>query len=567
MVNLFAEHISFILKDYRPLVMCRMKSFICKSISILILLNAGIGCSKQTTAENDSKLNIVFIICDDLNDSVEGMGGHPQAKTPNIDKLASEGVSFQNAHCAAPLCGPSRASLWTGIYPHKSGIIGYNQHVYTWRDSPVLKDAVTVFEHFAANGYQVMTTGKIFHNNHHTAQMIWDLGGKDAFAANSTFGPFAYDGVNRVVHPSMKLPWGLNRFETFAPLSDVPKIPPHREPGIPGYEGWWLYNKPFHYNGPEDRDLMPDEKSAEWAIEKLSQYHGKPFFLTVGFMRPHTPWIAPDEFFHMHPLDSIQLPPYLTADTDDCGPLSPDRFYADNERMNSFKRLLEAYPGNDGWKMAVQGYLACVSFVDHQVGKVLKALEESDYAENTIVVFTSDHGFHIGEKNHLHKNTVWEESTRVPLIIKIPGNGKNANQECLYPVSLIDLYPTLINLCGLPEEPNSGKNDYPIDGHSLAELIKDPSGAELDVREVALTAVTGLSRADLFGEIPPVNEHNFSVRSKDFRYVFWADGFEELYDHRNDPHEWHNLADQDDYQMIKQDLKKQMNELIELNGD
>ncbi len=543
-----------------PEIMFRLQSLLFKLVS-LVIISIGSGCAGELEKVNDSLPNILFIICDDLNDSVEGMGGHPQAKTPNINKLASEGVSFQNAHCAAPLCGPSRASLWTGIYPHKSGILGYNQNVYTWRDSPVLENAVTIFEHFAAYGYQIFTTGKIFHNNHHTAEMIWDLGGKDAFAANSTFGPFAYDGVNRVVHPSMKLPWGLNRFETFAPLSDVPNILPHPEPGIPGYNGWFLYDKPFRYNGPDDRDLMPDEKSAEWAIEKLSRKYDKPFFLTVGFMRPHTPWIAPDEFFQQHPIDSIQLPPYLEGDTDDCSPLSPDRFCANHERRNSFLRLLEAYPDNEGWKMAVQGYLACVSFVDHQIGKVLKALEESDYAENTIVVFTGDHGYHLGEKNHLHKNTVWEESTRVPLIIKIPGNEKNFNQKCQYPVSLIDLYPTLIDLCGLPSEPNKGKTDYLMDGQSLVNLIMDPSTESWNGRKVALTAVTGLSKVEI-GEIPPVNEQHFSVRSRDFRYVLWADGFEELYDHRTDPHEWYNLANQTGYLQIKSGLKEQLNNIL-----
>jgi arylsulfatase A-like enzyme len=539
-------------------------NFIRSTLIILLVFTTGFGIETDETATE--RPNVLFIICDDLNDSVEGMGGHPQARTPNIDKLASEGVRFENAHCAAPLCGPSRASLWTGIYPHHSGIYGYNQSKYTWRDSPVLKNAVTVFEHFAAHGYKVFTTGKVTHNNHHLAKMIWELSGKDAFASNSTFGPFAYDGRDRVVHPSMKLPWGINRYETFAPLSNIPETLPDPERGIPGYKGWWLYNKPFRYKGPDDRDLMPDERSAEWAREKLSIKHDEPFFLAVGFMRPHTPWIAPDEFFQQHPLDSIQLPPYLEGDTEDCGPLSPDRFEANHERMNRFRRLLEAYPDKEGWKKAVQGYLACVSFVDHQIGKVLQALEESDYADNTIVILISDHGFHIGEKSHLHKNTIWEESTRVPLIIRLPGNEENSNRKCLHPVSLIDLYPTLIDICRLPSEPNKGKSASKLDGQSLANFIMDPSTQAGDFRRVALTAVAGFSQVDI-GELAPVDEQHYTVRSRDFRYVLWADGFEELYDHRNDPHEWYNLADRSDYQQIKLDLSKKMNQLVRLSRD
>ena len=537
-----------------------IRALIYKLSSLLILFATGFGCAEEVPIDEE-KPNILFIICDDLNDSVEGMGGHPQAKTPNIDVLASEGVSFQNAHCAAPLCGPSRASLWTGIYPHNSGIYGYNQKTYTWKDSPVLNETVTILEHFSANGYKVFTTGKVFHANHHLAEMIWELSGKDAFASNSTWGPFAYDGINKVVHPSIKQPWGKTLYETFAPLSDIPAILPDTEQGIPGYEGWWLYNKPFRYNGPDDRDLMPDERSVKWATEKLQLKHEKPFFLAVGFMRPHTPWIAPDEFFSQHPLDSIQFPPFLKDDTKDCGPMSPDRYDLAEGRKNRFRRLQEAYPENEGWKRAIQGYLACVSFVDHQIGQVLNALAESDYADNTIVVFTSDHGFHIGEKSHLHKNTVWEESTRIPLIFRLPGNNEHAGQICDQPVSLIDMYPTLIELCGLPGEPNAGITDNPLDGQSIYKLITDPLTDSWDGRQVALTTANGFSQVEI-GEMAPVHEQHHSVRSKDFRYVLWADGFEELYDHRNDPHEWHNLANQTEYIQIKAGLKEHMDNLL-----
>lgn len=538
-----------------------------KSILVKICLSTSalIGFSFDS-GNNDSeqKPNVLIIICDDLNDSVEGMGGHPQAITPNINSFMSEAVSFQNTHCNAPLCGPSRASLWTGIYPHKSGIIGYSQNRYTWRDSPVLENAVTIFEHFSSNGYDVYTTGKIFHNNQHTAKLIQTLNGEESFQNNSSFGPSPWNGVSEtphVPHPSMKLPWGLNYFETVAPLSDVPNILPMPHKGIPGYSGWRLNGKPFFFESIDNRDKMPDEISAQWAVEQLQKDHEKPFFLTVGFVRPHCPWVVPDEFFNLFDSGSLISPPYLLNDTKDCGPLSPDRNEMHDEWTNRFSRLNKAYSNGEGWQMWLRGYLASVAFVDSQIGKVLEALNTSRYKNNTIVVITSDHGFHMGEKNLLRKNTVWEESTRVPLIIKIPGNETNTNQSCLQPVSLIDLYPTLIDICRLPGEPNRSKNKQRLDGHSLLPFLKNPEETQWNGPEIALTAVTGTSIVQT-GEIPPVSEQHYSVRSRDFRYILWADGFEELYDHRNDPFEWYNLTANPEYTKKKKELNEQLKELV-----
>ncbi|MCG6187348.1 sulfatase [Maribellus maritimus] len=539
-----------------------LKSIISK---ICLATLALIGFSfNENSDESDQRPNILVIICDDLNDSVEGMGGHPQAITPNIDRLMSEAVIFQNAHCNAPLCGPSRASLWTGIYPHKSGIIGYNQNKYTWRDSPVLKNAVTIFEHFSLNGYGVYTTGKIFHNNQHTAKLIQTLNGSGSFQNNSSFGPSPWNGlveIPHVPHPSMKLPWGLNYFETVAPLSDVPNVLPVPHKGIPGYSGWRLNGKPFYYNNKDDRDEMPDEISAEWAIKQLQKEHEKPFFLTVGFVRPHCPWVVPDDFFNMFDPDTLVSPPYLLNDTKDCGLLSPDRYEMHDEWTNRFFRLNKAYDNGEGWKMWLRGYLASVTFVDAQIGKILDALKTSIYKNNTIVVLIADNGFHMGEKDLLRKNTVWEESTRIPFIIKLPNNEANSSKQCLHPVSLIDLYPTLIDLCELPKEPNQNINQKKLDGNSLLPLLDDP---EIDIwggPEIALTVVTGMSDVKV-GELPPVNEQHYSARSQEFRYILWADGFEELYDHRKDPYEWYNLSDNPNYSQIKTRLNKQMKELL-----
>lgn len=521
------------------------------------------SCSSQNSTEQHP--NVIFIIMDDLNDSVEGFGGHPQALTPNISDFASEGVTFKNAHSNAPLCSPSRSSLWTGIYPHKSGMIGYNQNNYTWRDSPVLKNATTMFEHFAANGYQVYTSGKIFHNNHHTEEMIRDLGGPNAVGARHSFGPYPWDGAAKsqyaTGHPTMKAPFGKNAFETAVPLSDVPHVLPKSGKGIPGYKGWREFKEPFHYNGPNDRDLMADEKSARWAISQLNKGQDKPFFMAIGFMRPHSPWVVPQKYFELFADKDIQLPPYLKNDLQDSRPL----FSNSNEKevINTrFERLQKAYSKDKGWKMWIQAYLACVAFVDHQVGKVLNALENSDYADNTIVVLTSDHGFHMGEKDRLKKNTVWEESTRIPLIIKKAGDEPNAGKVSNHPVSLIDLYPTLIDLGNLPEKPNRKTNKQPLDGYSLVPFLDDPNTEKWSGPDVALSAITGTSEVAI-GKIPPVEEQHFSVRSKNFRYVRWADGFEELYDHRKDPHEWENVAMSEKYTNIKENLKKKMEKLLE----
>ena len=483
-------------------------------------------CAWQVQAAD--RPNVLLIICDDLNDSVEGMGGHPQARTPHLDALMHEGVRFTNAHCAAPVCGPSRASLWTGIYPHHSGVYGHIQNDYTWRDSPVLKDAVTVFEHFAAYGYQVGATGKIFHNNHHTPALIRRLGGRDAMGAGASFGPFPWDGQAKspfvTAHPSMKKPWGDGGFETVAPLSDVPRIPADPEKGIPGYFGWRDRGRAFRYLGPDDRDLMNDEKSAAWAAAWLSRKHAKPFFLTVGMMRPHCPWVTPGAFFDMFDPNTVQRPPYRTDDLEDCGPLAPGR-PGGNSWSSRLHRIRQAYPQDEGWKMWVRGYLACVAFVDHEIGKVLDALEAGPHADDTLVIVTSDHGFHMGEKNLLRKNTVWEESTRVPLIVRLPQRDNIAGRSCDLPVSLIDLYPTLIDLCGLPTHPNAQGNGQALDGHSLRDLLEDTEIVPDGRPPVALTAVTGRSQVKV-GDIPSMNEQHFSVRSRHWRYCRWSDGFD-----------------------------------------
>jgi arylsulfatase A-like enzyme len=223
------------------------------------------------------------------------------------------------------------------------------------------------------------------------------------------------------------------------------------------------------------------------------------------------------------------------------------------------ERLREAYPGQEGWKRWIRGYLASVAFVDDQLGKVLDALDKSAHAEKTIVVFTSDHGFHMGEKDLLIKKTVWEESTRVPLIMRVPGVAQ-PSQRCEQPVSLVDLYPTLIDLCGLPTDPNREGNGRALDGHGLRPLLADPDGDTWNGPPVALSVIEGGDSVEI-GEMAPVERQHFTVRSRHWRYCLWANGEEELYDHRTDPHEWHNLAAVPEQTKVKAELREEMRKL------
>lgn len=499
--------------------------------------------------------NVIIIICDDLNDSVEGMGGHPDAITPNIDNLSSRGVRFTNAHCNAPICGPSRASLWSGLLPSTSGYYGYDQQSNKWRQFPKLSDAITLMEHFKANGYNVYGSGKIFHNGHadNTVFTINPDNDPDG-PGDYDFGPFPWDGVtvqsgNRkgVQHPSM--PSGINGYyASLARLSDIPTVGSHT--------GWSLKKTDFNYVSNSDRDLMPDEVTAQWVGTKLNQTHNQPFLIIAGMSRPHAPFYAPDEYFELfedaNGNPTVSLPPYLENDLDDV----PDIMKPYSGTIQDFRT---AGNGNDEWwKKLVQAYLACVAFADAQVGEILTHLDNSDYANNTIVIFTSDHGYHIGEKDHKAKTTAWEETTRIPLVMHVPGITP-ANQECNVPVSLVDLYPTLNALCGLPADPNggSGKNNIALDGHDLSPLLANPTTGQWDGPRVSLSHLNSLLNIAAHTESPWALNHH-SARSTQHHYILASDGSEELYDHTNDPNEWTNQASNASYATVKADLKQHL---------
>lgn len=430
-------------------------------------------CAPSVAASNAQPTthpNVLFIAVDDLNDWIGPLGGHPQCTTPNLDRLAQRGVTFTNAHCQAPICNPSRVSLLTGTYPATTGVYYLSPQV---RECEATRDAVTLPQHFQAHGYQSIGVGKIFHSD-----------------CRDEFQEYA------------------GNFGAFGPRPDTPISAGHTHP----LWDWGAY--------PERDEEMPDSKIAAWTAQKLHEIQpNSAFFLACGFYRPHVPMFAPPRWFDLHPRDQILLPPQIAHDLSDVPPYGQDLSWSAVAPRHQW--IVE----NNQWDHAVQAYLACVSFVDAQIGKLLDALDQSPHANNTWIVLWGDHGFHLGTKERWGKRSLWEVSTRVPLLIAGPGIRGNA--QCHRPVGLIDLYPTLIELCGLPERTG-------LEGHSLVPLLHEPDAAWE------------------FPALTTFGQNNHAVRSQDFRYIVYADGSEELYDHRNDPNEWTNLAGRPEFEQTIQ---------------
>lgn len=519
-------------------------------IATFILFFVNFNGFSQTKLSKQSKPNVLFIIIDDLNDYEGTFGGHPQAKTPNIDKLAQSGVTFTNAHSNCPICSPSRNSLFTGVYPLQSKDFGWTKHF----QQPVLKHNKTLFEYFGENGYYVMGSGKLLHIN---KKEYWDEWGVDI----NNYGPLAFNGKVPVGHPSVPEPYrSIGPIDgSFAPLSDVPSFP---DSVSGGNETGWLYTRNthnfLHYTDENHRDLMPDEMHAQWAVKRIKEMEtensGKPFFMGVGFVRPHTPLYAPKRFFDMFPIDEIELSPIKKNDADDTR--YKDIYPADRKGLRYYRTLKESYGGDAelGLKHFLQAYLACIAFTDEQIGKVVDALNKSKFKDNTIIVLVADHGWQMGEKDYLFKNSPWEESTRIPYIIKIP-NGKSG-AKVRHPVSLIDIYPTLTDLCGLTGDNRKNELGGKIDGFSLKPFLKNPKTKKWDGPNGALTMVgNGLNKVE-------VMKQTYSYRTKNWRYIRYLDGTEELYHNKVDPFEWKNLAVDEKYASRKNELKAQMMKLI-----
>ena len=475
--------------------------------ALMLLIIMANGCTREPMGPP----NVLFIAIDDLNDWTGTLNGHPQAITPSLDELCKEGLLFTNAHCSQAVCIASRNSLLSGLHPATTGWYSSSSAMRRSYDQ-VMKGHTMLPQYFKDHGYKTMTVGKIYHR-----------GASDYPDRTEDF------------------------WDEIAPEYDVPEE--FRERGD-GYGGIKFYPFPrdrsqivTHYGedfnsghslcwGALEREDMPggkmyDELISEWAVDRLSEDHEKPFFLAVGFVRPHVPYTAPKEYFDLYNLGEIDIPEVPEDEMTDIPLMGKSIAFGTIKTGDHYAvtNLSDTY-----WKEMVYAYLACVSFVDDQLGKVLDALENSKYAENTIIVLWSDHGQHLGEKKHWRKQALWEESTRVPLYFRVPGQ-KTGGKECGRVVSLLDIYPTLVDLCGLPEAER-------LEGNSLAPLIRDPG---------------------LVWEKPVLNTwyyKNHSVRSEHWRYIRYRDGSEELYDHRKDPGEHINLAGNSEYAGIIEEHKQ-----------
>ena len=426
--------------------------------------------------------NVLFIIADDLNDWIGWMGGHPQARTPNMDRLARAGMRFTNAHCAYALCNPSRTALLTGMWPWDSGVSGNEQD---WRRSVQVQGKPTLPEQFRQSGFFTAAGGKIFHANH---------GGPE--------GRFTgWHGGRRGFEKDMA--WDL-RFPQRG--VQIPDLPVHTGQNFNGMNIWH-----WDWGGIDAKEEDTDDgQVVDWATKFLQKDQGSPFFLAVGLYRPHSPWYVPRSYLTERSITDVMLPDVKANDLDDIPAIAKGHLKGENLHQQILAKNL--------WPSAVRAYLANIAFCDAMVGKVLDALERSPHKKDTVVVFTSDHGWYLGEKQRWHKGGLWEEGTRVPLAIIAPGVTQ-PDTVSDQPVSLVDLYPTLCDLAAVRKPAH-------LDGESLVPLLKDPTAKR---SRPALTAMVN------------VEKPSFAVRTDRWRYIQYSDGSEELYDHSKDAHEWTNL--------------------------
>jgi arylsulfatase A-like enzyme len=448
--------------------------------------------------------NVLFIAVDDLNDWVNCLGVRPGVYTPNLDRLAKMGVLFTNAHCPAPICNPSRTSILSGFRPSTSGVYLLTDH---WRNSPLLKEAVMLPMHFKNHGYYTLGGGKIFHC------LSWirkDYGvDENDFSIWDNYFPSKERSLADSVWPESA------EMDVEGTIKWTPVVGAGTEGRPPYYFDWGTLEESADKKY-EDTQLI------DWATKQLEKTYDKPFFLAVGFFRPHIPWFVPKKYFDLYPIEQISLPPVKENDLDDC-PLVARGLV----RTSWHKWILQ----QGLWKQAIQAYLASISFMDAQLGRLLDSLEKSPYKKKTVIVLWSDNGMHIGEKEHWEKTTLWEKSSHVPLIFVVPGLTK-AGARCKQAVSLLDIYPTLIDICGL-----SKKRE--LEGESLMSLLKNPT-----LKRSTPAIITQHEN----------NKNNHAVRNERWRYIRYFDGSEELYDHDNDPNEFINLAGNKEYDSIKKEM-------------
>lgn len=496
---------------------------LCHVRRLLVVMTIGISSFALPAFARQSERsspNVLFIAVDDLNDWIGCLKGHPQALTPNMDRLAARGVLFSNAHCASPACNPSRAAVFTGLMPrvtkvwsNRSGSIG-----------KLYPEAMQLPEAFSKAGYQTLGTGKLLHSK--------GLKGLDEyFKPEQRWSPLTKDSVkytnqellSKATNNPSHVTQDSQGNKIVLPLN---RMPSDRKPGEKSGESfdWGAFDVP-------DKDFG-DTKITDWAIEKLEAATDKPLFLGVGYYRPHIPLWAPKRFFDRFKEFPGQLPAIQTDDLIDVGPLGKN-WAIEAVTAGSHATVVEYKQ----WQAGVEAYLACVTYVDHEIGRLLDALDNSELGDNTVIVLWGDHGWHLGEKSHWGKWTGWERSTRVPLIV-VPSKQMTkrfaaVGSECEQPVGLIDLYPTLVELCGI-------EGPMRLDGQSLVPLLKAP---KLTTSRAVVTSF---------------DSGNNSLRTDRWRFIRYIDGSEELYDLKQDLNEWTNLADSDEHQEIKGELSDRL---------
>ena len=424
-------------------------------------------------AQPAPKPNILFIAIDDMNDWTGFLGGHPQAVTPNMDRLARRGVNFTNAHCPAPGCSPSRNAILYGAEPYTSGLYLFYEQAALPPET--LKPYTSLIRFFKDHGYSTFGSGKIHH---------------------------------RPVEESGE--WtGFMQARSERLIFD-------QETGYQQGKSW----KENYRSTLNPFDEHTDYRNTSFGVEALGQTHENPFFIAVGIIKPHLPFTCPKAFFDLYP-DPVNPPRIKEDDLDDI-PWA-GRTMASRNDDRRFKR-------DNAWDHVRRAYLACISWADYNVGRLLDALEASPYADNTIIVLWSDHGFSLGEKSNFTKFALWEEATRVPFILYDPRQEKAPEGRTVSDaVSLIHIYRTLAELAGLTPP------EY-VDGFSLVPQLKNPD------LPVGSPAVCTWGRG------------NYAVRDAEWRYIRYFDGSEELYLHSRDPDEWTNLADNPEYESVKQRL-------------
>ena len=470
----------------------------------LVLVDTQFGNAQVPNTEPQP--NILFVSVDDLNDWVGFMNGHPGMKihTPNLDRLAASSMVFTNAHTPAPACAPARTAILTGVHHTRSGA----ENVFwgdgpEWRQFEALGKVETLEQFFKNRGYKTLGAGKIYHSQ------------APPWAPTSQVEPANWD----FYYPSSYI---SHPYQIRAPKELIypPGVDNKTRPG--GEDGWWTWG-PVTVND----EKMADYHVVDWARYQLSQEHGRPFFLAVGIWKPHDPWEVPQKYFDLYPLEDIVLPEVKKDDLEDA--------------FDHGRRWIHQWVvNNNQWEKVGQSYAASITFADAMLGRLLEAFENSKQAKNTILVLWSDHGMHMGEKENIEKFSLWERSTRVPLLISAPGVTQ-AGAKSDQPVSLMDLYPTLVDLAGYDLPPH-------LDGRSLVAQLQEPEDATPPV----------VTSYQFSWTDEPLVGH--AVRSKRYRYIYYPDiNLEEHYDHDIDPNEWDNVA----YKRTSKEIIKDHRQVLE----